>query len=157
MKIKLNDIELDTDKLSSMDRAKLKEALEVKDTAWPNEYDNYWYLESDGGAYTRYPEAGVIDEWFKITGNMFKTKDEALKHRAWLEARAVIREDAEGFVKTDEVLGWHGYYTSCDGLYVSLDSETFHPEVIYFESKAKILESQEKHRKEWLIYCGVES
>lgn len=124
----------------------------------PEKAECYWCLDNDGYSWSvnlGYPG----DDWRIKTGNIFKYKEQAIAHKEWLEAKAVIQEDAgwwEPDWSDDNQYKYSGWYSNLrKEISYSFGYTTKYPEAIYFKSEKAIEESQEKHRAEWLVYLKV--
>ena len=95
----------------------------------------------------------------KSLGLLFETREEAEKYLVYLKAKAVIKEDANGFKadwtdeKQDKFHGQWDYFV--DKLYAQVDWK-LRDDVIYFESLKALKESFKKHPDEWKIYLAYE-
>lgn len=95
----------------------------------------------------------------KAVGNYFETEEEAQKHLEWLKARAVLLEDTNGF-KPDWNNRDQAKYEVCyNGLLDCIIFNFVHLHCynsIVFRTEEDVKASIDKHKKEWLIYLGVE-
>lgn len=98
-------------------------------------------------------------ENMKSLGILFETKQEAEKYLRYLEAKAIIKQDAKGFKadwtdnKQDKFHGQWDY--NVNKLYAQVDWE-LRDDTIYFESIKAIKESFKTHPKEWKEYLTYE-
>lgn len=145
--------------LSQESYDKLAEEVKVEGRWVPEQYEKYWFVGTLGDvSHTCFLPA--MEKWRIKTGNIFKTKEEAEAHKEWLEAKAVIQEDA-GWWEPDwsntDNRKWYGYYRfGCNIVATIWTYINKHAETIHFPSEEAIEASQKKHRAEWLIYLKVE-
>lgn len=96
------------DKIIKELQEKLAEAekIEVDNKRWkPKDGEEYWIIE-DGGGCGRYHYSNVdnFDEWCYLTGNCFKTKEEAEEYRKQIEYTAQYKNYIE---EHDEPIDWN--------------------------------------------------
>lgn len=102
-------------------------------------------------------------EWavenLKSLNLLFETREEAEKYLEYLEARAIIKQDAKGFKpdwKNYDEKKYLGFWDiEKDGL-DWLPRNIFIEATIYFKSREDIEESFENHPEEWKAYLTYE-
>lgn len=95
----------------------------------------------------------------KEVGNDFETEEKAKKHRAYLKAKAIIKQDTKGFKPdwSDEEQPKHYGYCNAESKRLWRDVEyTEKRSTIYFRSIKDIEESLENHPEEWKTYLTYE-
>lgn len=128
---------------------------EVAEPQWVYFIDMF----GDGVKRIWFDDIKVLSKKLKAIGNYFETKAEAEKYLAYLKAKEVIKEDANGFKadwtdeKQDKFHGQWDYFV--DKLYAQVDWK-LRDNVIYFESLKALKESFKKHPKEWKTYLTYE-
>ncbi|MDO4868046.1 MAG: hypothetical protein Q4A23_00050 [bacterium] len=98
-------------------------------------------------------------ENLKAIGNYFETEEEAEKYLEYLKAKEVIKQDTEGFKPDWNIVDGKKYYGVWDFEENKPDwriAYTIKGVDIYFKSRKDILESFEKHPKEWKTYLTYE-
>lgn len=84
---------------------KLK-AAKIADSSkrWkPNKYETYWLVDNCGGAGEVTWQNGDYDKWLYLTGNCFKTKEEAEEYKKQIEYTARYKNYIE---EHSEPLDW---------------------------------------------------
>ena len=136
------------------------ELLEEKNGRWkPEDGDRYWLVNTLGTVNNSFWGNDKYDQWRYLQRNVFETEEEAQEHLDYLNALAVIRDDAGDFEPDwddDEQEKWYGYFST---IFKKFDVRTVNSAVcigvIHFPSKKSIQHSQKVHRKEWEIVLGV--
>lgn len=137
-------------------------AAEQVENGWPQYGDECFYIDSDGDILSLSWDGVDLDRGLLAFGNAFKSKEDARKVRDWLTARRILIEDTKGFKPNWCVLEnkFFVQYAYCDGGPSGLDVECacfIKAGEIYFENRKDAMDSIAKHRKEWMIYLGVEA
>lgn len=102
-----------------------------------------------------------VIENLKSLGLLFKTEEQAEKHLVYLQAKEVIKQDAEGFKPDwddEDEPKYMGRYSCISGKTVFDWYQTYHNAygTIFFKTTGDIKESFEKHPDEWKIYLTYE-
>lgn len=157
--IKLDGVEISEDKLREIIKAH-PELVEEKSGRFVPEYGkNYWCVSDVAAVLKPIWVNDVCDKFRLSQGNVFRTREEAEKHLEYLNALAVIKEDAQWWIpdwSDDSQEKWYGYYYHNDytikigGVYSSQYSQE-----IYFQTKELLEQSLKNHRKEWEIIMGI--
>jgi hypothetical protein len=117
---------------------------------------NYFDNKVEENGLSLYGEHSI--KGLKLSGNYFKTREEAEKHLEWLNARTVIIQDTKGFEPdwTNFNQKYHVQYDYEDCEFGVWSSSFNKYCEIYFATKEDAENSLETHEKEWKIYLGVE-
>jgi hypothetical protein len=68
----------------------------VKNKRWRAEVNGeYWYLDPEGAVAKTFEKVWGIDKWKYITGNYFKTEEEAEEYKEAIETESELRELAD--------------------------------------------------------------
>ena len=159
MKLTIKDIEFDTKDLTDEQREQLKAEL-GKPKRWvPGDNDRYLFIDHHKGIIDTTWDDDSTDRYRLSQGNVFKTREEAKAHIKYLEALAVIKEDAEWWEPDwgdgDQVKCFAGYLHSNDDFVISSYTYLQTAGPVYFETEEALRRSLEKHKTEWLIIFGV--
>lgn len=109
------------DELEKLKAAKIAE----QPKRWkPNKYETYWLVDNCGGAGEVAWQNGDYDKWHYLTGNCFKTRQEAEEYRKQIEYTARYKNYIE---EHSEPIDWNNkkqpkYYARFD--YMDGDLET---------------------------------
>lgn len=117
---------------------------------WRAEYnEKYWCNDGNGGIYSSTEDGHKADSYRFLTGNYFKTEEEAEVYKEYLLARQVILDDADGGRWSKDGCNWYAFY---NGMNLDMTDSTFYrPGTIYFQETKAILKSLEEHREQWEI------
>lgn len=130
---------------------------------WFEEIKEYYVINSVFGYISKKNDNVYSDlqiRTMRDLGMLFDTWLEADRKLAYLKAKAIIKQDTKGF-KPDWRSEFEGRYC---GFWDFKDSRldwkygmnTPKESTIYFKTRQDILDSFEKHRKEWKIYLTYE-
>ena len=96
-----NEIKELKERLEKLETAKIEE---LQSKRWkPNEYETYWLVDNCGGAGEVTWQNGDYDKWHYLTGNCFKTKEEAEEYKKQVEYTARYKNYIE---EHSEPLDW---------------------------------------------------
>lgn len=137
---------------------------EVKaDECWVPAYgEGYWYIaDTDGVGTTVWTGHRTIDKYRLAIGNVFRTKEDAEKALEWLKARKILFDDAKGFKPNWSNISQDKYavtFSTREALpCVEYTSGIFLMHCgPYFATREDAEASVKAHKKEWMIYLGVE-
>lgn len=117
---------------------------------WRAEYnEKYWCNDGNGGIYSSTEDGHKADSYRFLTGNYFKTEEEAEVYKEYLLARQVILDDADGGRWSKDGCNWYTFY---NGMNLDMTDSTFYrPGTIYFQETKAILKSLEEHKEQWEI------
>ena len=125
---------------------------------WFEEYKEYFTIETTSLFVVRVKKEPMIKN-LKSLGLLFETEEKTKKHREYLKAKAIIKEDTKGF-KTNwhdaNEKKYHGIWNFERGSLNWVLSYVVKEADIYFKSQADILDSFDKHPKEWETYLAYE-
>lgn len=125
---------------------------------WFEEYKEYFTIETASLFVVRVEKEPIIKN-LKSLGLLFETEEKAKKHREYLKAKEIIKEDTKGFKpnwnNTDEDK-YHGFLSSTNGKLAYISHCIARDQAIYFKSAEDIEESFNKHPKEWKTYLTYE-
>lgn len=134
----------------------------IEDELWAPEYgEPYWFINNTADI-LRDDDCplGQIDKQRVSIGNCFRTKEQAEKAVAWLEAFKVLREDAKGFKPNwgdTNQNKWLVFYCHDTRQFIASRTDFYQSELVYFATEADAEESIKNHRQEWLTFFGVGS
>ena len=155
-------------RLSSMgiftsDSGEWLEEIKPEYQRWRAEVDEtYFFVCSDMDVLPSHEDHRPVDDDRHRCGNYFQTQEEAQAHVDYLEALAVVRDDAKGF-KPD----WGDitqskfcvcYWDDREHLFINEAWQNAGNGVFglpYFETREDAQRSIDKHEKEWKIIFGI--
>ena len=114
-------------------------------------YD-YWLICNDGSASRSRECRDNYDDYCFLTGNYFKTEEEAEVYKEYLLARQVLLDDAEGGKWIEDSKNWHAFYDTITETYARVSGMSYYfPGMIIFKDKESLLKSLEEHEAQWEI------
>lgn len=119
---------------------------------WRAEYnEKYWCNDGNGGIYSSTEDGHKADSYRFLTGNYFKTEEDAEAYKEYLLAKQKLIDSAKGY---KPVLDGHNHYLEyCNGVFTKhfsvYETTTYTPGVIYFKCQEDAEESFKKYRDEW--------
>lgn len=122
------------------------------DKRWRAEYgEKYWCTDGNGGIYSSTEDGHKADSYRFLTGNYFKTEEEAEVYKEYTIAHQVLLDDAEGgkFIPGKE--NWSSVYDDTDHLWRIQYYYLYHQGGICFRDKKSIEKSLETHKEQWEI------
>lgn len=135
--------------------------LTINDIDWsykPSIGDTYYYVMSDGDTSSDTYDACLTDDDRILTGNCFKTVEEAEAYQKWLKAVAELRRSSD--FKPD----WnnageekcHVYYDHSNKQLSASNKFYFQVgAIVYFRTWEEAKQSIKDHKAAWLTYFGV--
>lgn len=121
-----------------------------KNKRWRAEYnEKYWCNDGNGGIYSSTEDGHKADSYRFLTGNYFKTEEEAKAYKEYIIARQVILDDAEGGRFTPGDNNYVGSYSF--GKWDSTFVCNYFLGDIYFKTKDALKKSLEEHKEQWEI------
>lgn len=142
---------------------KFWEPIEEESKRWRAEDGAiYYYVDSDTDVLSSYDDRYPLDNGNYRYGNYFQTREEAQALADYIQALAVVRDDAKGFKPDwldDGQLKFYVYYwhkEEClfvNKVWRSADNGVFG--LPYFKTRQDAEASIDKHRAEWLTIFGV--
>lgn len=123
-----------------------------KNKRWRAEYnEKYWCNDGNGGIYSSTEDGHKADSYRFLTGNYFKTEEDAEAYKEYLLAKQKLIDSAKGY---KPVLDGHNHYLEyCNGAFTKhfsvYETTTYTPGVIYFKCQEDAEESFKKYRDEW--------
>ncbi|MBO7714599.1 MAG: hypothetical protein J6S85_13570 [Methanobrevibacter sp.] len=112
------------DKIIKELQEKLAEAEKIKvdePKRWkPNKYKTYWLVDNCGGVGEVTWQNGDYDKWHYVTGNCFKTKEEAEEHRKQIEYTARYKNYIE---EHSEPIDWKNAKTLKYYAYMRIETQ----------------------------------
>lgn len=114
---------------------------------WRAEYnEKYWCNDGNGGIYSSTEDGHRADSYRFLTGNYFKTEEEAEVYKEYLIAHQVLLDDAEGGKFSYGEENWCPCYSKTFHKWVSVGGSTYYPGTIYFKTREALGESLKEHR-----------
>lgn len=92
-----------------------------------------------------------IDDYRYISGNYFKTEEDAEAYKEYLIARQVLLDDAHGGRFSYGEDNWCPCYSETSHNWVSISGNTYYPGTIYFKTREALEESLKNHKDQWEI------
>lgn len=138
-------------------------AAEQAENRWPQHGDEYFYIDGDGDIFSAQWDGADLDRDRLAFGNVFETEEDAREKRDWLTARRILIEDTKGFkpnwcVLENKFFVQYAYCDDDDPSGLDVECACFiKAGEIYFENRKDAMDSIAKHRKEWMIYLGIET
>lgn len=121
-----------------------------KNKRWRAEYnEKYWCNDGNGGIYSSTEDGHKADSYRFLTGNYFKTEEEAEVYKEYLIAHQVLLDDAEGGKFSYGEENWCPCYSKTFHKWVSVGGSTYYPGTIYFKTREALGESLKEHRDQW--------
>ena len=147
------------------DSSEWLEEIELDYKRWRAGFEKpYFYLNHDAKVLSSHEDYCSVDDDRHRYGNYFQTEEEAQAHADYLEALAVVRDDAKGF-KPDWADDRQSKYYVCylherEGLCLFDDVIRRHADngvfgLPYFETQEDAKASIEKHGEEWKTIFGI--
>ena len=121
---------------------------------WRAEHDEeYWYTGAGGSICYDTEDGHIVDKHRFLTGNYFKTREEAETHKEYLIARQVLLDDADGGKwKKDGTNLYVDYDCSVDKWIPYKDIGSVQVVgVIYFQNEEDVKKSLKEHKEQWEI------
>ena len=125
-----------------------------KNKRWRAEYnEKYWCNDGNGGIYSSTEDGHKADSYRFLTGNYFKTEEEAEVYKEYLIARQVLLDDAKGGKWKKREVNFYVYYDyNMKKWIVDYDIEGMQTiGAIYFQDEEDAEDSLEEHKKQWEI------
>nr|DAJ92008.1 MAG TPA: hypothetical protein [Caudoviricetes sp.] len=132
------------------------EEIPEESKRWRAEYgEEYWYA-SDGGHICCGTEDGhIVDNHRFLTGNYFKTREEAEAYKEYLLARQILIDDAEGGRFASFKTAYFARYTflllMTSRWSIDYTMNKYSPGKIYFKDDESLKKSLEQHEEQWEI------
>lgn len=134
---------------------------EVEDEPWRLRLgDEYFSIGFEGKILDFVYAPTETDRNIEAIGNCFPTREQAKRAVEWLKAFKVLKDDTRGYTPIwgDEE-NYTNWYVNYDFVEHKLDSDstslwTFG--LLYFRSDGDAQESIRKHKKEWLVFLGLD-
>ena len=121
-----------------------------KNKRWRAEYnEKYWCNDGNGGIYSSTEDGHKADSYRFLTGNYFKTEEEAEVYKEYLIARQMLLDDAKGGRFTPDGNNYVGSY-SC-GTWDSTFVCNYFTGDIYFKTEEALEKSLKVHKEQWEI------
>lgn len=113
------------DELNKLKQIKIEEPKKK----WKPERDKkYWYINQCGNIKWTYWCDDETDNWYYLTNNVFKTKEETEKHKKKIEIQAqfknFVKERSEKLDWNNNQEKWFIYYDFCGGK-IEFDTQYF--------------------------------
>lgn len=123
-----------------------------KNKRWRAEYnEKYWCNDGNGGIYSSTEDGHKADSYRFLTGNYFKTEEEAEVYKEYLIAHQVLLDDAKGGKFSYDEDNWCACYSKTFHKWVSITGNTYYPGTIYFKTREALEESLKNHNNQWTV------
>lgn len=137
-----------------------KKDIEYFDDWFEEKVEEFYYINEKGFVSTL-PKNYIHSDVHlrRAIGNYFKTKEEAEKYLEYLKAKAIIKKDTKGFRpdwNDENDRKYCGFWDSTKKEFEYMCISNLQSDSIYFNIADDIVESFEKHPKEWKTYLTYE-
>ena len=113
--------------------------------------EEYWYAGAGGSICCDTEDGNVVDNHRFLTGNYFKTREEAETRKEYIIARQVLLDDAKGGKFMPGYKNIYALYDCEAEELKAIITCTYAPGAIFFHNNADLEKSLKEHKEQWEI------